>query len=118
MALQQQKGAVPFAYDLAKPQDLTIKLNDQASKDVLDYWADLVKQDWSARRTSSPPTTSPAWSSGKYATYVSAAWAPGYLTGAGVGKGTSKGSLGRAPRCRSGTRPTRSRSTGAVRPSR
>ena len=61
MALQQQKGAVPFAYDPAKPQDLTIKLNDQASKDVLNYWADLAKRDSSARRISSPPTTSPAW---------------------------------------------------------
>ena len=54
---------------------------------------------------------------GKYATYVSAAWAPGYLTGAGVGKGRPRES-GRPPRCRSGTRPTRSRSTGAARPSR
>ena len=39
-----QKGAVPFTYDPAKPQDLAIKLNDQASKDVLDYWAGLVKK--------------------------------------------------------------------------
>ena len=34
---------------------------------------------------------------GKYATYVSAAWAPGYLTGAGVGEGESKGKFAVAP---------------------
>ena len=34
---------------------------------------------------------------GKYATYTSAAWAPGYLTGAGVGKGSSKGVWAVAP---------------------
>ena len=46
---------------------------------------------------------------GKYATYVSAAWAPGYLTGAGVRRRARPRVSGRPPRCRSGTRPTRSR---------
>ena len=40
---------------------------------------------------------------GDYATYVSAAWAPGYLTGAGVGEGADAGHVARSPRCRSGT---------------
>ena len=36
MALQIQKGAQPFVYDYsAKPKDITIKMDDQASKDVL-----------------------------------------------------------------------------------
>src|SRR6185312_880943 len=34
---------------------------------------------------------------GKYATYISAAWAPGYLTGAGVGKGQDTGKFAVAP---------------------
>jgi multiple sugar transport system substrate-binding protein len=34
---------------------------------------------------------------GKYATYISAAWAPGYLTGSGVGKGQEKGTFAVAP---------------------
>ena len=98
MALQIQKGAVPFGYDPAKPQDLT----DQAQRPGVEGRAQLLGRPgraraWSASRTSSPPTTSPASSSGKYATYVSAAWAPGYLTGAGVGKGQSKGVWAAAP---------------------
>ena len=34
---------------------------------------------------------------GNYATYISAAWAPGYLTGAGVGKGQDTGKFAVAP---------------------
>ncbi|MEK8104667.1 hypothetical protein NKG94_04730 [Micromonospora sp. M12] len=45
---------------------------------------------------------------GNYATYISAAWAPGYLTGAGVGRARTPASS-RWHRCRSGTRPTRCR---------
>ena len=97
MALQQQKGAVPFGYDPAKPQDLTIKLNDQASKDVLNYWADLVKRDLVGTQDHFTTDYISGVVSGKYATYVSAAWTPGYLTGAGVGKGSSKGVWAAAP---------------------
>ena len=97
MALQQQKGAVPFGYDPAKPQDLTIKLNDQASKDVLNYWADLVKRDLVGTQDHFTTDYISGVVGGKYATYVSAAWTPGYLTGAGVGKGSSKGVWAAAP---------------------
>ena len=34
---------------------------------------------------------------GDYATYISAAWAPGYLTGQGVGSGESEGKFATAP---------------------
>ena len=97
MALQQQKGAVPFAYDPAAPQDLTVKLNDQASKDVLNYWADLVKRGLVGTQDHFTTDYISGVVSGKYATYVSAAWTPGYLTGAGVGKGSSKGVWAAAP---------------------
>ena len=97
MALLQQKGAVPFGYDPAKPQDLTIKLNDQASKDVLNYWADLVKRDLVGTQDHFTTDYISGVVGGKYATYVSAAWTPGYLTGAGVGKGSSKGVWAAAP---------------------
>jgi multiple sugar transport system substrate-binding protein len=97
MALQQQKGAVPFGYDPAKPQDLTVKLNDQASKDVFNYWADLVKRKLVGTQDHFTTDYISGVVSGKYATYVSAAWTPGYLTGAGVGKGSSKGVWAAAP---------------------
>ncbi|MCW2811007.1 MAG: hypothetical protein JWP61_1465 [Friedmanniella sp.] len=97
MALQTQKGAVPFGYDIAKPQDLTIKLNDQASKDVLNFWGDLSKKGLVGKQDQFTTDYISGVVNGKYATYTSAAWAPGYLTGAGVGKGSSKGVWAVAP---------------------
>jgi len=97
MALQIQKGAVPFGYDIAKPQDLTIKLNDQASKDVLNYWGDLASKGLVGKQDQFTTDYISGVVNGKYATYTSAAWAPGYLTGAGVGKGQSKGVWAVAP---------------------
>src|ERR1700712_4685978 len=41
-ALQIQKGANPFVYD-AQKKTIKVNLNDQPSKDVLDYWAGLVE---------------------------------------------------------------------------
>ena len=92
-----QKGAVPFGYDPANPQALTVKLNDQASKDVLNYWADLAKKDLVGKQDQFTTDYISGVVNGKYATYTSAAWAPGYLTGAGVGKGDSKGVWAVAP---------------------
>ena len=92
-----RRAPCPFAYDPAKPQDLTIKLNDQASKDVLNYWADLVKRGLVGTQDQFTTDYISGVVGGKYATYVSAAWAPGYLTGAGVGKGSSKGVWAAAP---------------------
>lgn len=97
MALQIQKGAVPFGYDITKPQDLTVKLNDQASKDVLNFWAGLSNKGLVGKQDQFTTDYISGVVSGKYATYTSAAWAPGYLTGAGVGKGSSKGVWAVAP---------------------
>ncbi len=97
MALEIQKGATPFGYDLSKPKDLTVALADQSSKDVLTYWAGLVKKGLVGKEDQFTTDYISGVVSGKYATYVSAAWAPGYLTGAGVGKGASSGVWAVAP---------------------
>lgn len=97
MALQIQKGAEPFEYDLKDPKKLTIKLDDQASKDVLDYWAGLVKDGVVGTVDQFTTDYVSGVVAGKYATYTSAAWAPGYLTGAGVGEGDSSGVWAVAP---------------------
>jgi len=97
MALQIQKGADPFAYDLSKPQDLTVNLDDVASKDVLDYWAGLVKDGLVGTVDQFTTDYISGVVAGEYATYISAAWAPGYLSGAGVGEGESKGVWAVAP---------------------
>ena len=96
-ALMAQKGAVPCTYDLADSKNISIKLDDQASKDVLDYWAGLVKKKLVGTVNQFTTDYIAGVVNGKYATYVSAAWAPGYLTGAGVGKGSEKGQFAVAP---------------------
>ncbi len=97
MALEIQKGAEPFTYDLKQPKKLTVNLDDQASKDVLNYWADLVKKGLVGTQDQFTTDYISGVVGGKYATYTSAAWAPGYLTGAGVGEGESKGVWAVAP---------------------
>ncbi len=90
-ALIAQKGAKPFTYDLANAKNVTIDLASQPAKDVLDYWADLSKKGLVGKEDQFTTDYISGVIGGKYATYISAAWAPGYLTGAGVGKGTEKG---------------------------
>ncbi|MFD0522643.1 type 2 periplasmic-binding domain-containing protein [Paractinoplanes durhamensis] len=90
-ALMIQKGATPFAYDLSDKQNIGIKVDDQATKDVLNYWADLSTKKQIGKEDQFTTDYVAGMVGGKYATYVSAAWAPGYLTGAGVGNGSSKG---------------------------
>lgn len=87
MALQYQTGARPFTYDPATPENIGINLNDEASKKVLDYWARLVEQKLVGTQDQFTPEYISGVIGGDYATYISAAWAPGYLTGAGVGEG-------------------------------
>jgi multiple sugar transport system substrate-binding protein len=96
MALEIQKGASPFEYNAGK-KTIKISMNDQNSKDVLNYWANLVKQNLVGNVDQFTTDYVSGIVGGKYATYISAAWAPGYLTGAGVGKGASEGVWGVAP---------------------
>ncbi|GHJ08780.1 extracellular solute-binding protein [Micromonospora matsumotoense] len=96
-ALMMQKGAQPFGYDLSDKQNITIKLDDQATKDVLTFWGELAKNGLVGKEDQFTTDYISGMVGGKYATYVSAAWAPGYLTGAGVGGGTEKGTWAVAP---------------------
>ncbi|MBM2615800.1 extracellular solute-binding protein [Actinoplanes sp. LDG1-06] len=96
-ALMIQKGAVPFVYDLADKQNITIKLDDQATKDVLTYWGELAAKGLVGKEDQFTTDYIAGMVGGKYATYVSAAWAPGYLTGSGVGAGKDKGKFAVAP---------------------
>lgn len=87
MALEYQKGALPFTYDPAQEETIGVSLNDQDSKDVLDYWAGLVSKGLIGTQDQFTPEYIAGVIGGDYATYISAAWAPGYLQGAGVGEG-------------------------------
>ncbi|MBT0772583.1 extracellular solute-binding protein [Kineosporia sp. J2-2] len=95
-ALMIQKGAVPFQYDLSDKLNISIKLDDQATKDVLNYWGDLVKKGLIGKEDQFTTDYISGVVGGKYATYVSAAWAPGYLSGQGVGEGDDAGQFAAA----------------------
>ena len=97
MALQYQNGAQPFTYDAATPENMGISLNDDASKEVLDYWAGLASKGLVGTQDQFTPEYISGVIGGEYATYLSAAWAPGYLQGAGVGEGADAGVWATAP---------------------
>jgi multiple sugar transport system substrate-binding protein len=85
MGLLWQAGAKPFA---TKGTDsVTLKLNDETSKKVADYWGGLIKE---GVVSTDPDFTDPWYQGlnrGKYATWLTAAWGPVFLTGSA--KGTS-----------------------------
>jgi len=79
-ALFAQAGSAPFVYDSADPQTISIEVNDQGSKDVLAYWADLVDRGLVATDDASTADYNTKMVDGTYAVYVAAAWGPGYLS--------------------------------------
>ncbi len=87
VALQYQNGAQPFVYDPENPEQISINLNDEASTEVYEYWAGLAADGLIGTQDQFTPEYIAGVINGDYATYISAAWAPGYLTGAGVGEG-------------------------------
>jgi multiple sugar transport system substrate-binding protein len=80
-ALFAQSGSVPFTYDSAEPLEIGIEVNDQGSKDVLAYWADLVDRGLIAADEAFTADYNTKLVDGSYAIYVAAAWGPGYLQG-------------------------------------
>jgi multiple sugar transport system substrate-binding protein len=76
MALQIQKGALPFTYSSKDPKNIKIDLDDQNSVDVLNYWAGLVKNKEVGTADQFTTDYISGVVGGKYATYVSAAWHP------------------------------------------
>ncbi|MEV8214063.1 extracellular solute-binding protein [Leifsonia sp. NPDC077715] len=96
-ALLYNNGATPFTYNTSNKGTIGIKLNDEKSKQVLDYWAGLVSKGLVGKQDQFTPEYISGVIGGKYATYLSAAWAPGYLQGAGVGKGADAGVWATAP---------------------
>ncbi|WP_228508727.1 ABC transporter substrate-binding protein [Herbiconiux sp. VKM Ac-1786] len=82
-ALMTQNGQTAWDYDSASPQSIGIDLNDDGSKQVATYWQELVSKGLVDTQDQFTTDYVAGLANGSYATYVSAAWAPGYLTGAG-----------------------------------
>jgi multiple sugar transport system substrate-binding protein len=76
--LNLQAGSHP--YTIKSPTELTIAINDAAAKNVAGFWTPLI-QDGSV---SVDPDFTDSWfkglASGKYATWLTAAWGPYFLT--------------------------------------
>src|SRR5918993_3929735 len=96
-AYMYQTGAEPFEYDPANEGEIGINLNSDEIKEVLDYWAGLVEKGLVGTEDQFTPEYISGVIAGDYATYLSAAWAPGYLQGAGVGEGADAGVWASAP---------------------
>ena len=96
-ALLYQNGAEPFTYSPSNGGEIGIDLNSEESKEVLDYWAGLTKKGLVGTQDQFTPEYISGVIGGDYATYLSAAWAPGYLQGAGVGEGADADVWATAP---------------------
>ena len=90
-------GAEPFTYDPANEGEIGINLNSPEIKKVLDYWSGLVEKGLVGTEDQFTPEYIAGVINGDYATYLSAAWAPGYLQGAGVGEGADADVWATAP---------------------
>lgn len=79
LGLFQQAGAHPFSYTGGKT--VNINLDSAAGKKVVDYWSGLIQKGV----ISTDPDFTDSWyqglASGKYASWVAAAWGPVFLQG-------------------------------------
>lgn len=96
-ALLTQNGSEPFSYSTSNGGEIGINLNSESSKEVLNYWAGLTSKGLIGTEDQFTPEYIAGVIGGDYATYLSAAWAPGYLQGAGVGKGADADVWATAP---------------------
>ena len=96
-ALFYQNGAEPFVYDPSGDGEIEINLDTPEVKEVLEYWGGLVSKGLVGTQDQFTPEYISGVIAGDYATYISAAWAPGYLQGAGVGEGADADVWATAP---------------------
>jgi multiple sugar transport system substrate-binding protein len=80
LGLMWQAGAKPFGFD--GEQGVTVNVNSDEAKEVVAYWQDLIQNDL----VSTDPDFTDEWyqglNQGKYAGWLTAAWAPVFLSGA------------------------------------
>jgi multiple sugar transport system substrate-binding protein len=80
MGLMWQAGAKPFGFDGS--EGVTVDVNSDEAKEVAAYWQDLIQNDL----VSVDPDFTDEWyqglNQGKYAGWLTAAWAPVFLSGA------------------------------------
>jgi len=80
-ALFAQKGSAPYTYTASNATDVSIKLNDQGSKDVMKYWQGLVNKGLVGTDDTFTTDYNTKVVDGSYAVCLTAAWGSGYLSG-------------------------------------
>jgi len=80
-ALFAQAGSKPYVFGGKDSTQVTIKLNDAGTKKVLNYWFDLVGKGLVGTDDAFTTDYNTKLVDGSYATYLAAAWGPGYLSG-------------------------------------
>ena len=80
LGLLWEAGVKPFGYDGG--ENVTININSPEAKEVMAYWQDMIQNDL----VSVDPDFNDEWyaglNTGKYAGWLTAAWAPVFLSGA------------------------------------
>lgn len=79
-AMAAQRGWQPFTYDSASTE-VGISMATPEATEVLSYWEDLVDRGLVATDEAFTADYNASLVDGTYATYVAAAWGPGYLAG-------------------------------------
>lgn len=80
-ALFAQNGWQPFTYDSAAPTEIGIDIDTPEALEVLEYWNGLVEEGLVAADDAFTTDYNTKLVDGTYATYLAAAWGPGYLGG-------------------------------------
>lgn len=80
-ALFAQNGWEPFTYDSAQPTDIGVEIDTPEALEVLEYWNGLVEEGLVATDDAFTTDYNTKLVDGTYATYLAAAWGPGYLGG-------------------------------------
>jgi multiple sugar transport system substrate-binding protein len=77
--LMWQAGAKPYVS--TSKSDITIDVNDDTARKVAEYWGDLAKDGVIGVETDFTDSWYTALNNGKYATWLTAAWGPVFLSG-------------------------------------
>jgi multiple sugar transport system substrate-binding protein len=80
-ALFAQAGNVPFEFSTENIEEIGINVDDSATKEVMEYWFGLIDAGVVSADDRSTPDFNTAVVNGRHATYLAAAWGPGYLMG-------------------------------------
>lgn len=79
-AMAAQKGYEPYTYDSAST-DIGVDVATPEAVEVLSFWEDLVDRDLVATDEAFTVDYNTSLVDGSYASYIAAAWGPGYLEG-------------------------------------